>query len=47
MTNLIDFSLLLVIFDQTNDIYDVVPLRLQMLHFSQYPTITPESNTIT
>ena len=32
MTNLIHYALLLVIFDQTNDIYDVVPLRLQMLH---------------
>ncbi len=42
MKNLIDYSLLLVVVDQTNDIYDVVPLRLQMLHYSPYPTL-PQS----
>ena len=47
MKSLIDYSLLLVVVDQTNDIYDVVPLRLQILHYSPYPTITPKSNTIT
>ena len=47
MKSLIDYSLLLVVVDQPNDIYDVVPLRLQILHYSPYPTITPKSNTIT
>ena len=47
MTNLINYALLLVLVDQTNDIYDAVPLMLQMVHDSPYPTITSKSNTIT
>ena len=47
MTNLLNYALLLILVDQMNDIYDVVPLMLQMVHDSPYPTITSKSNTIT